>query len=66
MVAFRNGLVTWSSDSCQESWGIGVARASESTKDMQSVFEEIGRWPVAGASGVEGRRILVGIIDPGD
>jgi hypothetical protein len=35
--------------------GIGVARAGESTKDMQSIFEEIGRRPVDGASGVEDR-----------
>jgi hypothetical protein len=36
--------------------GFGVARRSESTKDMQSIFEEIGPRPVGPPSGVEDRR----------
>jgi hypothetical protein len=34
---------------------IGVARSGESTKDMQGIFEEIGRRPVDAARGGEER-----------
>jgi hypothetical protein len=34
---------------------MGVARCDESTKDMQSMFEEIGRRPVGAASSDEHR-----------
>jgi hypothetical protein len=38
--------------------GIGVARVGESTKHIQSIFEEMGRRPVVGARGVEGADLL--------
>ncbi|MDH5673804.1 MAG: hypothetical protein OEZ06_16730 [Myxococcales bacterium] len=45
---------------------IGGPRRGESTKDIQSIFEEIARRAVDAARAVEGRRVLPRTTDTGD
>ena len=44
--------------SIQYRQGLGVAQRSESTKDMQSIFKEIGRRPVGTLSNAESLPVL--------